>query len=126
MPLRPKVKRQYERDTLRSFHQHLSRRIGQSDGSSGCEYRPNLKSLNHNDGWFAGSGKTTTTGKLAKQLKDDDKEVLLVAADIYRPAAIDQLSVGATIGSRRSKFPVRIQSIAHSRCIKPAINRTMS
>lgn len=40
-----------------------------------------------------GSGKTTTTGKLAKMLTEEGKRVLLVAADIYRPAAIDQLKV---------------------------------
>ncbi len=38
-----------------------------------------------------GAGKTTTSGKLAKLLKEDKKKVLLVSADIYRPAAIDQL-----------------------------------
>jgi signal recognition particle subunit SRP54 len=40
-----------------------------------------------------GSGKTTTTGKLASLLKKKGKKPLLVAADIYRPAAIDQLKV---------------------------------
>lgn len=38
-----------------------------------------------------GSGKTTTAGKLAKILKEQKKKVLLVSADVYRPAAIDQL-----------------------------------
>jgi signal recognition particle subunit SRP54 len=38
-----------------------------------------------------GSGKTTFCGKLAKSLKKQGKQPLLVAADIYRPAAIDQL-----------------------------------
>ena len=40
-----------------------------------------------------GSGKTTTAGKLAKLYKDKGYRPLLVAADIYRPAAIDQLKV---------------------------------
>lgn len=40
-----------------------------------------------------GSGKTTTTGKLAKKLIDEGKKPLLVAADIYRPAAVEQLKV---------------------------------
>ena len=40
-----------------------------------------------------GAGKTTTTGKIARQLKEDGHRPLLVAADIYRPAAIDQLKV---------------------------------
>ena len=38
-----------------------------------------------------GSGKTTTSGKLAKLLKQQKKKVLLASADIYRPAAIEQL-----------------------------------
>jgi len=40
-----------------------------------------------------GSGKTTFTGKLASYLKSQKKSPLVVAADIYRPAAIDQLTV---------------------------------
>jgi signal recognition particle subunit SRP54 len=39
-----------------------------------------------------GSGKTTTAGKLAKRLKLEQKAPFLVAADIYRPAAADQLA----------------------------------
>jgi len=38
-----------------------------------------------------GSGKTTFSGKLAKYLKDKNRKVLLAAADVYRPAAKDQL-----------------------------------
>lgn len=40
-----------------------------------------------------GSGKTTTTGKLARYLEKKRKRPLLVAADVYRPAAIEQLKV---------------------------------
>ncbi len=40
-----------------------------------------------------GAGKTTTTGKLAFNLKKQNKRPLLVACDIYRPAAIKQLEV---------------------------------
>ncbi|MGZ8413765.1 MAG: signal recognition particle protein [Gemmatirosa sp.] len=46
-----------------------------------------------------GSGKTTTAGKLARKLKAEGRQVRLVAADVYRPAAIDQLeTVGQQIG----------------------------
>jgi len=46
-----------------------------------------------------GSGKTTFSGKLASYLKKQGRNVLLVAADIYRPAAIDQLKVlGEQVG----------------------------
>ncbi|MFI3167202.1 MAG: signal recognition particle protein [Bacillota bacterium] len=41
-----------------------------------------------------GAGKTTMCGKLANMLKKQNKKVLLVACDIYRPAAIKQLQVG--------------------------------
>jgi signal recognition particle subunit SRP54 len=40
-----------------------------------------------------GSGKTTTTAKLAQYLIKQGKRPLLVAADVYRPAAVDQLQV---------------------------------
>jgi len=46
-----------------------------------------------------GSGKTTFSGKLANMLKKSGKQIMLVAADIYRPAAITQLQVlGEQIG----------------------------
>jgi signal recognition particle subunit SRP54 len=44
-----------------------------------------------------GAGKTTTAGKLASQLRSQGERVLLVAADPYRPAAIQQLQ---TLGER--------------------------
>jgi signal recognition particle subunit SRP54 len=45
-----------------------------------------------------GSGKTTTCGKLARHWKQKGKKVLLVACDIRRPAAVDQLEVLAKQG----------------------------
>lgn len=46
-----------------------------------------------------GSGKTTTSGKLARYLKKQGRSPLLVACDIYRPAAIKQLQVlGESLG----------------------------
>jgi signal recognition particle subunit SRP54 len=44
-----------------------------------------------------GSGKTTSAGKLARRLKTEQKAPFLVAADVYRPAAIEQL---ATLGKQ--------------------------
>ena len=58
-----------------------------------------------------GSGKTTTAAKLARHLKAKGRRPLLVAADLQRPAAIDQLeTLGASIGvpvyvERKSKPP---------------------
>ncbi len=46
-----------------------------------------------------GAGKTTHTGKIANSFKQKGKNPLLVACDVYRPAAIDQLKiVGESIG----------------------------
>lgn len=61
-----------------------------------------------------GSGKTTFSGKLAALLKKQGRTVLLVAGDVYRPAAIDQLKVlGEQIGVEvytepEEKNPIRI------------------
>ena len=66
-----------------------------------------------------GSGKTTFTGKLGSYLKNKkNKKVLLVACDVYRPAAIDQLHVlGDQLGievfsNKEEKDPVRIANSA--------------
>ena len=60
-----------------------------------------------------GSGKTTLSGKLALQAKRKNKKPLLVAADIYRPAAVEQLKVlggqiGAEVFSLDGKKPPEI------------------
>lgn len=61
-----------------------------------------------------GSGKTTFTGKLARYYKSKGKNPLLIAGDVYRPAAIEQLGVlGEQIGvdvykETESKDPVQI------------------
>ncbi|MBR7185957.1 MAG: signal recognition particle protein [Clostridia bacterium] len=59
-----------------------------------------------------GAGKTTMCAKLAVQLKKQGKKPLLVAGDIYRPAAIDQLKVvggkaGAEVFERGTQSPVK-------------------
>jgi len=46
-----------------------------------------------------GSGKTTFSGKLSSKLKESGRKTLLIAADVYRPAAIEQLKIiGNQIG----------------------------
>ena len=52
-----------------------------------------------------GSGKTTSSGKLAKLLQKQGRQPLLVAADVYRPAAMDQLE---TLG-KQIEVPVFLQ-----------------
>ena len=70
-----------------------------------------------------GSGKTTFSGKLAYYLKKQNKKSLLVACDVYRPAAIEQLHVlGKQIGvevfsDEKSKSPLNIakKAIKHAK-----------
>jgi signal recognition particle subunit SRP54 len=65
-----------------------------------------------------GSGKTTTSGKLAKLLREQKKKVLLVSCDVYRPAAIEQLATLAgqidveIFPSAAGERPVEIASAA--------------
>ncbi|CAN5599270.1 MAG: signal recognition particle protein [Chloroflexi bacterium] len=54
-----------------------------------------------------GAGKTTTAAKLAVRLRKDGRKPLLVAADVYRPAAVDQLvQLGDQIGVEVHTRPV--------------------
>jgi signal recognition particle subunit SRP54 len=70
-----------------------------------------------------GSGKTTFSGKFASYLKKQGKQVLLVACDVYRPAAITQLQVlGEQVGVEvfaqpENKNPVDIakNALAHAK-----------
>lgn len=69
-----------------------------------------------------GAGKTTMCAKLASHLKKSGKKPLLVACDIYRPAAINQLQVvgkqaGAEVFERGTQNPVKTakQSIEHAK-----------
>jgi signal recognition particle subunit SRP54 len=60
-----------------------------------------------------GSGKTTTAGKLAKRLLAEGRKPMLVAADIYRPAAVDQLMtlgrrLGVPVFSIKGMSPVQL------------------
>ena len=61
-----------------------------------------------------GSGKTTFTGKLGRYLKKKGKKTLLVACDVYRPAAIEQLHVIGddlkieVYSDKKTKSPLKI------------------
>lgn len=67
-----------------------------------------------------GSGKTTTSGKLALHLKNRGKRPLLVPCDVYRPAAIDQLRIVANnvkvpffeLGDNRNPVEIATKAIA--------------
>ncbi len=69
-----------------------------------------------------GAGKTTMCAKLAQHLKKSGKKPLLVACDIYRPAAINQLQVvgkqaGAEVFERGTQNPVKTakQAVEHAK-----------
>lgn len=74
-----------------------------------------------------GSGKTTMCGKLAKRLIKQGKSVMLVACDIYRPAAIEQLKIvskqsEAVFFEMGDKAPNKIAKAALTEAEKKLIN----
>jgi len=70
-----------------------------------------------------GAGKTTTIAKLAGQFKNKGKKCLLVACDIYRPAAIEQLQVNGnkvgvpvfTMGTDHRPVDIVKAALAHAK-----------
>ena len=80
---------------IKIFHDKLTDLMGASESELKLSGSPSVYMLVG----LHGSGKTTTAAKLANYFKKKYKRVLLVAADIYRPAAIDQLEIlGKQIG----------------------------
>ena len=67
-----------------------------------------------------GSGKTTSSAKLAVKLKKEGKNPLLVACDVYRPAAISQLkTLGSNIG-------VEVFSIENTNDVKNIVQKSIT
>src|SRR6202140_2813486 len=72
-----------------------------------------------------GSGKTTTSGKLALHLLSRGKRPLLVPCDVYRPAAIDQLRIVASnvkvpffeIGENRNPLEIAQRAVAEAKTL---------
>ncbi|MFH1918975.1 MAG: signal recognition particle protein, partial [Planctomycetota bacterium] len=76
-------------------HQQLVELMGPVDHSLHLRGKPSVLMLCG----LQGSGKTTTCGKLGRLLHERERKPLLVAADLQRPAAIDQLEqLGASLG----------------------------
>lgn len=69
------------------IHKEMIKTLGED--SSSIDLSSNLNSIMLIG--TQGSGKTTTASKLAFRFKNQEKKVLLVAADTYRPGAVDQL-----------------------------------
>lgn len=83
--------------------------MGKSSVSLNLKHHPSVLMLVG----LQGSGKTTTAAKLANHLRKSGRNVLLVAADTYRPAAIDQLEklgksiqINVFVGDRKN--PIKI------------------
>jgi len=74
---------------IKIVNDKLTELMGKSESSFDLSSTPSVIMLVG----LHGSGKTTTAAKLAAYLKKNRKRVLLVAGDIYRPAAIDQLEI---------------------------------
>ncbi len=68
-----------------------------------------------------GSGKTTTAGKLARKLKAEGRPVRLIAADVYRPAAIDQLETVAAQIDTAGRLQIDTEMMDELRRLKEAV-----
>tara|TARA_Y100000590_G_scaffold167002_1_gene191231 strand:- start:441 stop:1772 length:1332 start_codon:yes stop_codon:yes gene_type:complete len=79
---------------IKIINDELINLLGQNTASLNLDKSPSVILL----AGLQGAGKTTTAGKLAYLLKKEGRSVSLIAADIYRPAAIEQLkTVGKEI-----------------------------
>jgi len=75
---------------VKIVHEELSKLMGgEQEGISFAKKPPTVILI----AGLQGSGKTTFTGKLSRYLKKQGKNPMLVAGDVYRPAAIDQLGI---------------------------------
>jgi signal recognition particle subunit SRP54 len=75
-------------EVVRIVHEELTELLGSSDSRLAFSPRPPTTILLAG---LQGSGKTTAAAKLARLLREEGKRPALVAADLQRPAAIDQL-----------------------------------
>jgi signal recognition particle subunit SRP54 len=83
---------------IKIIHDELVKLLGSSNAGLALSGNPSCLIL----AGLHGSGKTTSSAKLARWLQKQARQTLLVAADVYRPAAMDQLE---TLG-RQIEVPV--------------------
>ncbi len=76
-------------EMVRIVHEELKELMGGTKSDLNVEGKPAVILMSG----LQGSGKTTFSGKLAKRYKSRGRRPLLVAGDVYRPAAIQQLSI---------------------------------
>jgi signal recognition particle subunit SRP54 len=85
---------------VKIIHDELVELLGSTNAALGSSRNPSCILMVG----LHGSGKTTSSGKLAKLLSKQGRNVLLVAADVYRPAAMDQLETLA----KQLELPVHV------------------
>lgn len=108
---------------IKIVHDELIRLMGESDTS--LPFKDGEQTLIMLVG-LQGSGKTTTAGKLARTIMSKGRKPLLVAADVQRPAAIEQLKVlgqqlNVPVYSEHQSLPVKICKNA-VKCAKENMN----
>lgn len=105
---------------IKIVNDELTRLMG--DSQAKIEFAPSPPTVILMCG-LQGAGKTTTSGKLAYKLKKENKRPLLVAGDVYRPAAIRQLEVVGdqagvpvfTMGDKHNPVDIAKASLEHAR-----------
>lgn len=103
---------------IKIVNEELTALMGSSESKLDLSKRPSVIMMSG----LQGAGKTTTCGKLAKKLKKDGKRPVLVACDVYRPAAIKQLKVVGesvdvpvfTMGDKISPVDISRAAIEHA------------
>lgn len=103
---------------IKIVNEELTSLMGNSESKLDLSKRPAVIMMSG----LQGAGKTTTCGKLAKKLKKDGKRPVLVACDVYRPAAIKQLKVVGdsvevpvfTMGDKISPVDISKAAIEHA------------
>ncbi len=101
---------------VKIVHEELIQTLGEPAPLKTAESRPLVIML----AGLQGSGKTTAAGKIARLLKKQGEKVLLIAADPYRPAAVDQLQ---SLGDQLSIPVFSDQSLEPPQLAKEALRQ---
>ncbi len=101
---------------VKIVHEELIQTLGEPAPLKTAENRPLVIML----AGLQGSGKTTAAGKIARLLKKQGEKVLLIAADPYRPAAVDQLQ---SLGDQLSIPVFSDQSLQPPQLAKEALRQ---
>ena len=105
---------------IKIVNEELTKLMGESESKINYSSKPPTVILMCG---LQGAGKTTTSGKLAFNIKKENKRPLLVACDVYRPAAIKQLEVVGekagvpvfTMGDKHDPVDIAKASLEHAR-----------